>query len=103
MLQSIKKARFLLTYSEITTQGCSMAAKQGIREFRPKLVAPAVASCFASSTVLANPTEPTVVNGQVSILQNGNLLQVTNSPSSIINWQSFSIGANEITRFIQQS
>jgi filamentous hemagglutinin family protein len=28
---------------------------------------------------------------------------VTNSPNSIINWQSFSIGANEITRFTQQS
>src|SRR5690606_14902950 len=24
-------------------------------------------------------------------------------PNAIINWQSFSIGANEITRFIQQS
>jgi filamentous hemagglutinin family protein len=33
----------------------------------------------------------------------GNLLQITNSPNAIINWQSFSIGTNEITRFIQQS
>jgi filamentous hemagglutinin family protein len=44
-----------------------------------------------------------VVNGQVSVIQNGALLQITNSPNSIINWQSFSIGASEITRFIQQS
>jgi len=80
-----------------------MARKRGPIEFRPKLVSLAVASCFAASTALANPTAPTVVNGQVSVIQNGNLLQITNSPSSIINWQSFSIGANEITRFIQQS
>src|SRR5262245_29857410 len=51
----------------------------------------------------ANPTGPTVVNGQVTINQAGNLLSITNSPNSIINWQSFSIGAGEITRFTQQS
>jgi filamentous hemagglutinin family protein len=78
-------------------------ARQGFRGFRPTLVSLAVASCFVSSSALANPTGAQVVNGQVSILQNGNLLQITNSPNSIINWQSFSIGANEITRFVQQS
>ena len=41
--------------------------------------------------------------GQVSFHQQGNLLQITNSPNAIINWQSFSIGANEITRFVQGS
>jgi filamentous hemagglutinin family protein len=35
--------------------------------------------------------------------QAGNLLSIANSPNSIINWQSFSIGAAEITRFTQQS
>jgi filamentous hemagglutinin family protein len=77
--------------------------KRAARQLRIKLAAIAVASCFASNGALANPTGPTVVNGQVSIIQNGNLLQITNSPNSIINWQSFSIGANEITRFLQQS
>ena len=33
----------------------------------------------------------------------GNLLTVTNTPNAIINWGSFSIGANEITKFVQQS
>ncbi len=33
----------------------------------------------------------------------GNLLSITNSPGAIINWRAFSIGSNEITRFIQQS
>lgn len=71
---------------------------------RRKLISLAVASCFTvSNPLFANPTGPKVVSGQASFLQSGNLLQVTNSPSAIINWQSFSIGASEITRFIQQS
>jgi filamentous hemagglutinin family protein len=51
----------------------------------------------------ANPTAPTVVNGSVQFNQAGSTLNVINSPSAIINWQSFSIGAGETTRFIQQS
>ena len=70
---------------------------------RPKLVSLAVASCFATGTALANPTGHHVVRGAADIHRVGNLLQITNSPNAIINWQSFSIGANEITRFIQQS
>jgi len=74
------------------------------RGLKPTLVSIAVASCFATGVVLANPTGPTVVNGSAAIQGLGtNLLQVTNAPSAIINWQSFSIGASEITRFIQQS
>src|SRR5262249_13798210 len=33
----------------------------------------------------------------------GNVLTVTNTPGAVINWQGFSIGANELTKFIQQS
>jgi filamentous hemagglutinin family protein len=66
------------------------------------LAAVAVSSCFAAPA-LANPTGANVVRGTAAIHQAGNLLQITNSPNAIINWQSFSIGANEITRFIQQS
>lgn len=81
-----------------------MAGKQGLSVFRPKVISIAVASCFVATTVFANPTGPAVVNGTAAIQGLGtNLVQVTNSPSAIINWQSFSIGANEITRFIQQS
>jgi filamentous hemagglutinin family protein len=71
--------------------------------FAPRLVSTAVASCFAAGVALANPTGPSVVSGTASFVQQGNLLQITNSPNAIIHWQSFSIGANEITRFIQQS
>ena len=67
-----------------------------------RLISAAVASCFASTLALANPTGPAVVNGQVTFHQQGNLLQITNSPNAIINWGSFSIGASEITRFLQQ-
>jgi filamentous hemagglutinin family protein len=51
----------------------------------------------------ANPTAPTVVSGTASFPQAGTQQQITNSPNTIINWQSFSIGANEVTRFVQQS
>src|SRR5262245_32173134 len=82
---------------------CLMKNKNIASRACPRLISVAVASCFATSA-LANPTAPTVVNGTASIQGLGtSLVQVTNSPSAIINWQSFSIGANEITRFIQQS
>lgn len=73
---------------------------------RVKTVTLAVASCFAvtvHTTALANPNGFAVVNGQVTFNYNGNTLTVTNTPGSIINWQRFSIGSNELTRFIQQS
>ena len=80
-----------------------MASKRAQVRLTPRLISVAVASCFATGAAFANPTGPTVVNGTAAIVQNGNLLQITNSPKAIINWQSFSIGANEVTRFIQQS
>jgi filamentous hemagglutinin family protein len=66
-------------------------------------IALAVAACFSAGAARANPTNPVVVNGVASFAQAGNLLQITSTPNTIINWGSFSIGANEITRFIQQS
>ncbi len=77
--------------------------KRRARPLGRTLAAVAVGSCFAAPTALANPTGANVVRGTAAIHQAGNLLQITNSPNAIINWQSFSIGANEITRFIQQS
>ena len=62
-----------------------------------------IASCFACSPAWANPTGAQVVTGQVNISNNGNVLTVTNSPGSIINWQSFSINPGELTQFLQQS
>ena len=58
--------------------------------------------CCASFQALANPLGAQVVSGSATLTQSGSTLTVTNSPNSILNWQSFSIGASETTRFIQQ-
>ncbi len=59
--------------------------------------------CFAADVAYGNPTAPTVINGQVTFARTNGVLSIANSPGSIINWQRFSIGAGETTRFIQQS
>ena len=72
------------------------------RTFRLKPIVAAVAAAL-TTTVQALPTAPTVTNGAATFNQSGSTLTVTNSPSAIINWGSFSIGQNEVTRFVQQS
>ena len=72
-----------------------------LHAMRRRLLSLLVAGCFGSA--LANPLGPQVVNGQASFVNQGNTLTITNSPGTIINWQSFSIDQNDITRFIQQS
>lgn len=63
----------------------------------------AVLLFFSADAAVAFPTGPQVVNGQVGFSPQGSTLTITNSPGSIINWQSFSIGAGEAVRFLQQS
>jgi filamentous hemagglutinin family protein len=70
--------------------------------FERRLIAVAVMSAL-SNYAGANPTDPQVVNGQVCFGTKGSVLTVTNSPNAIINWQSFSIGSKETTRFVQQN
>jgi filamentous hemagglutinin family protein len=70
--------------------------------FRLSALGLAVASCFGAAA-LANPTGPQVMHGQAAFAAQGNTLTITNSPGTIINWQGFSIGADEVTRFLQQS
>ncbi len=66
-----------------------------------------LAGAFAGALAVAaqaNPTGPTVVHGSAQFARPGaNALHVTTSPNAIINWQGFSIGASDVTRFIQQS
>ena len=57
----------------------------------------------AFSAAVASPTSPVVVNGQATFSQNGNVFTITNTPNTIINWQSFSVSPGEVTRFVQQS
>lgn len=70
--------------------------------FLPPLLAACLGVAGIGSAV-ANPSNPTVVNGQVTFSQQGNVFTITNSPNAIINWSSFSIGAGEMVRFIQQN
>ena len=71
------------------------------RIFTHGAIAVAVSLLFQAQPVLANPTGAQVVNGVVSMARpNAATLNVTNSPGAIINWQGFSIGAGEATRFI---
>ena len=73
----------------------------------------AVAAAFAAGWPLApgllvgaahaNPSAPIVKSGGATFQTQGRTLTVTNTPGAIINWQSFSIGAGETTRFQQQN
>lgn len=63
-----------------------------------------VAACFGgAASTNAAPTLPKVVAGQASFSQDGKVFSITNTPGTIINWQSFSVNAGEVTRFIQQN
>ncbi len=72
-------------------------------QHRLKPVYAAVLLAFAVQTAEANPIGGTVTNGSAGFATSGNTLTVTNTPGTIINWQGFSIGSNEITNFAQQS
>ncbi|MGZ8197430.1 MAG: two-partner secretion domain-containing protein, partial [Burkholderiales bacterium] len=73
-----------------------------LRRWLLRPVAIAVSSCFTQGW--CNPTGPHIVNGAVTFQRpDARTLNVTNSPGAIINWRGFSIGANEVTRFVQQS
>ena len=53
--------------------------------------------------VLANPAGPNVVGGQAAVSGLGtSAVTITQaSQAAVINWQSFNIAPNEVTRFIQ--
>lgn len=52
--------------------------------------------------MIANPVGESVVSGQATFDRQGNQLTVNQSTDRVlINWQDFSIGADEVTRFVQ--
>jgi filamentous hemagglutinin family protein len=69
----------------------------------PTRLAIAIACALGTGTPWANPNGATVVSGQAGIAASGKTLTVTSTPGTIIHWQGFSIGADELTRFVQQS
>ena len=90
--------------SPILSLSIRIPAKPQQRQ-RLKLHALAVAAAFSSTVIapwaLANPSGPQVVAGQASVNAAGANLTVTNSAGAVLNWQSFSIGAKETTKFVQ--
>ncbi|WP_231949325.1 two-partner secretion domain-containing protein [Herminiimonas arsenitoxidans] len=87
----------------------NMALKKSatlVWSIRCAFLPPVLAACLGVAGIgsaVASPANPTVVNGQVTFSQNGNVFTITNSPSAIINWASFSINAGEMVRFLQQN
>ncbi|MDO8811761.1 MAG: MBG domain-containing protein [Gallionella sp.] len=82
----------------MTTRG-----KHASNLWRHTAISAAIACVFVAGKAQANGTDPTVVAGQAKFSTVGSSLSITNSPGTIINWQGFSIGASEATRFIQQN
>ena len=69
----------------------------------PTRLALALACALGGGAAAAGPNGASVVSGQASISASGKTLTITNTPGTIIQWQGFSIAADEVTRFIQQS
>ncbi len=63
----------------------------------------AMAIGWHATLALANPTAQIVASGSANFQSSGKTLTVTNTPGAIINWQSFSTTAGDVTRFQQQS
>ena len=61
--------------------------------------------CLAgtSSFLYANPQGASICAGNASTNESGNVLEITVSDRTVIDWKSFSIQANETTRFVQPS
>ncbi len=71
---------------------------------RSRLLAAAISTCFVTGVQGANlPTGGVVAAGNASFNQIGNVLNVTNSNGTVINWNTFSIGSGYTTNFIQSS
>ena len=80
-----------------------MATRSKYGMLRVSKLALAVSLAFNGAAQAALPTGAQVASGSAQIGTVGNTMTVTNSPSAIINWQSFSIGQSEAVRFVQQS
>lgn len=59
-------------------------------------------SIFCFFQAFANPTDPVVILGTADFQQpSPEVLQITTSDQTILNWSDFSIGIDEMTKFIQ--
>jgi filamentous hemagglutinin family protein len=77
--------------------------KKVMPRFTNALLASIIVFLLGVGSALGNPNDPTVVSGSAYFETAGSEFNVTNTPGAIIDWNSFSIAQDEITRFIQQS
>ena len=78
----------------------------GVWRFLPigRLFAGVLCGLLVGIAAQANPTGPTVVHGSAQFAHpDASTLNVTTSANTIVNWQGFSIGSGETTRFTQPS
>lgn len=95
---------FRLIWSAIKETWIVVAEKVASKGGIPATVSlSAAALMLAAGTAAALPTGAQIVHGTAGINTVGTTMTITNSPNTIINWQGFSIAANEATHFIQQS
>ena len=75
------------------------------RKLFKRLLATVSASAISVGSVVANPLDPTVQSGNVSIegLGTADLVIGNNSMRSVVDWDSFSIGTGEVTTINQIS
>ncbi|MBL8470264.1 MAG: filamentous hemagglutinin N-terminal domain-containing protein, partial [Rhodocyclaceae bacterium] len=82
--------------------GARVSRAQGRVKLAVCALGAAIAACFSpGATALPNGAQ--VAAGQAALQQQAGQLTITNSPGAIINWQSFSIAAQEAVRFQQAS
>ena len=73
-----------------------------VKRLARRLMAVAAGACACVPAAWALPNGAQVAVGSAVFSQQAGALTVTNTPGTIINWQRFSIGANEAMRFVQQ-
>jgi filamentous hemagglutinin family protein len=82
----------------------SEASRRDAFAKHPLAIALAAAFVSASGSAWGQlPTGPAVVNGTAGIVTNGSAMTITNSPSAVVNWKTFSIGAQNSVHFQQQN
>jgi len=75
-----------------------------LSHIRSTLLGLSLVLALGEEEIRANPGGGTVAQGAATISSSGNVLTVTQGTDrAVVNWNSFSVGAGEVTRFVQPS
>ncbi|MEO8652831.1 MAG: filamentous hemagglutinin N-terminal domain-containing protein, partial [Ramlibacter sp.] len=86
------------------TRGIAGTSTRANFAVHPLVLAICAAFATVSSSAWAQlPTGAAVVNGSAGIATSGSRMTITNSPNAVVNWKTFSIGAQNSVRFEQQN